>query len=177
MSHEITFWKGNKRHKEAEREGRRDGERSWAPSDATGSLHSFPPNKARVGQAGEKIMPNCQHSQRLKSLPSPLNKDTFLICSSKLLYKVLSRIWGEIITFLSNSFFPLSYPPYLWQTRQRHLLLLLWGWSSDNPRDKKKRRLSSNISFFCLFGFWFGLFFSYSDTTDFPPFCCKGMNQ
>lgn len=61
---------------------RRDGEQIGAPRDATGSLHSLPPNKAREGQAREKMMPNCQQSQHLKSLPSPLNKDTFLTCFS-----------------------------------------------------------------------------------------------
>lgn len=106
--------------------GRDSGERSGAPSDATGSLHSLLPNKAKAGQAGEKMMPNCQQSQHLKSLPSLLNKDTFLICSSKLFFKVISRIWGKMLTFLSQFPFPHSHtPPYLPRTRQRHLLFLL----------------------------------------------------
>lgn len=136
------------RHKEAEGGGGREGrgERSGAPSDATGSLHSLLPNKAKAGQAGEKMMPNCQQSQHLKSLPSLLNKDTFLICSSKLFFKVISRIWGEMLTFLSQFLFPTPIPLLICHGLDKGTCYFCSKPDSLTTSEIKKARLSPNIS-------------------------------
>lgn len=127
--------------------GGRDREQSRAPSDATGSPHSLPPNKGRVGQDGEKMMPNCQQSH-LKSLHSPLNKDTFLIGFSKLFLKCLSEFgWKRLLFFLSEFLFPTphAYPPL---PLDRHLPFLLGAWFLATPEIKKSKVFSKHFLYF-----------------------------